>query len=108
MKLLTKEIIAKLPALGSTDGKPAATRQVIVKFFSPYSGWTWYTLEGEKREDGDYEFFGYVKGFESEYGYFTLSELESTRKGGVPLVERDMHYGAHTLQEVLDGDTAAL
>ena len=108
MKLLTAKIIKRLPKLGATDGMPAKDRKVLCKFFSPFSNWTWYTLEGESREGGDYEFFGYVRGFEKEYGYFTLSELEGARRGDLPLVERDMHYGDHTLQEVLDGDQAAL
>jgi hypothetical protein len=108
MKLLTANIRKQLPALGSTDGKPAKDRKVICKFFSAFSNWTWYTLEGEPREDGDYEFFGYVCGFEKEFGYFTLKELEEAQRGAVPLVERDLYYGDHTLQEVLDGNQAAL
>ena len=99
-KLLTEEIKRKLPKLGAMDGKNPATVPIIVKFFSPFSGWTWYVTEGEEVEGGDWEFFGLVQGFEKEFGYFRLSELE-TEKGGLQLVERDMYYGDHILSEVI-------
>lgn len=99
MKLLTAEIIKKLPKLRSMDGKDPKDVPIILKFFSPYSNWTWYITEGEQREDGDWEFFGLVRGFETELGYFCLSELD-VKKGGVPLVERDKWFGyKHTLAE---------
>jgi hypothetical protein len=101
MKLLTKEIERKLLKTGSTDGKDPKDIPIIVKFFSPYSGWTWYTVSGEKREDGDWEFFGLVRGFENELGSFCLSELD-IKKAGVPLVERDMYFGEHTLAEAME------
>jgi len=99
MKLLTAEIKKKLPKLGSQDGKDPTLVPIIVKFFSPYTGWTWYAVEGEQMEDGDWEFFGLVRGFETELGYFRLSELEQARHGSLPLVERDMYFGTHTLVE---------
>jgi len=97
--LLTKEIIKKLPKLYSQDGKDPKDVPIIAKFFSPYSNWTWYVTEGEQREDGDLEFFGLVRGQETELGYFCLSDL-NVKRGGVPLVERDMSFGyTHTLAE---------
>lgn len=101
MKLLTNEIKKKLPKLGTMDGKDPETIPIVVKFFSPYNGWKWYVIEGEEVEDGDWEFFGMVHGFEKELGYFRLSELESAVRGKLPLVERDMYYGDHKLSEVL-------
>jgi len=41
MKLLTKEIANKLPALYSQDGKGGETI-AYVKYFTPDSSWTWY------------------------------------------------------------------
>ena len=101
MKLLTKEIEAALPKLGVMDGKDPKDVPIVVKFFSPYSGWTWYATEGEKTETGDWEFFGLVRGFETELGYFCLSELD-IKKAGVPLVERDLYFDGHTLAEALE------
>src|SRR5258707_6542550 len=64
---------------------------VHVKFFTPYSNWTWYVTEGEAEED-DFRFFGYVCGMEEEWGYFVLSELESARGPlGLP-IERHLHF----------------
>jgi len=86
------------------DGKDPATVQIVAKFFSPYSNWTWFATEGERTEDGDFEFFGLVKGFESELGYFRLSELENAKRGSLPLVERDMYFGECTLAGVKGKD----
>lgn len=48
---------------------------VYAIFFFPGSGWTWFVTEGQQ-EANDFIFFGFVIGFESEWGYFALSELE--------------------------------
>ena len=93
MKLLTAEIIKKLEKapLYSTDSIPVVP--VLVKFFTPWSNWTWYAVEAQKEEDsGDWTFFGLVEGHETELGYFTLSELQSV-KGPFDLkIERDMYF----------------
>ena len=105
MLLITKEIEAKLPKLRSQDGKNPNDVPVIIKFFDPTGSWSWYVTEGEKTEDGDYEFFGYVKGFEGELGYFTLNELRHAKDGikglrGIP-IERDRHFKNVTLADVI-------
>src|SRR6185295_12936637 len=105
MKLLTKEIIERLPKLYTNDGKNPKDIKIVVKFFDPTGSWTWYATEGEQTEDGDWEFFGLVDGHEKELGYFRLSELQHAKDGvsglrGLP-IERDLHYGfGHTLAEV--------
>lgn len=89
MKLLTKEVLNKLPPLGSQED--VADPVAHVKFFTPDAGWTWYATEGSK-DGADFTFFGYVVGVESEWGYFNLSELESVRGNfGLP-VERDPYF----------------
>lgn len=95
-KLLTKELAAKLPELYSQDDK-GEEAVAVVKFFSPYTGWRWYVTEF----DGVDTFFGLVEGFETELGYFSLQELESvTVFGGVPAIERDLHWTPRTLGEL--------
>jgi len=101
MKLLTAEIIKKLPALGSQDGKDSKTVPIIIKFFHAYTNWVHYVLEGSKTPEGDWEFFGLVRGLENELGYFTLSELESVKIHGLG-IERDMYFGNHTLAEAME------
>jgi len=101
MKLLTKEIEKKLPKLYSNEEKKPEDIKVIVKFFHPFSDWTWYATEGEKQEDGDWRFFGWVDGDYPEAGYFSLKEMEGITVLGLPM-ERDKYYGYdHTLAEVM-------
>jgi hypothetical protein len=92
MKLITKAIEKNLPALYSTDGVPVSEKKVAVKFFTPWTNWTWYAFEGERQEDGDILFFGGVEGHEAELGYFSLRELESINGPFGLKIERDRHY----------------
>lgn len=95
--LLTQEIRDTLPPLYNSENNPAGTAMAVVKFFSPYSQWTWYAVEF----DGEDTFFGLVDGFEMEYGYFSYSELEAvTVFGGVPAVERDCHWSPRPVKEI--------
>lgn len=99
MKLLTKQIEQALPKLYSTENIKFQDKKVCVKFFTPWSYWTWYAIEGERQENGDVLFFGYVQGQVGEWGYFMLSELE-TIKGPVGLrIERDLHFTPKTLSQ---------
>lgn len=92
MKLMTKAIERAIPALYSTENTPTAEKKAAVKFFTPDAQWTWYAVEGEQQENGDWRFFGLVDGMEKEWGYFMLSDLQSVRGGlGLP-VERDRHF----------------
>ncbi|MBQ6256748.1 MAG: DUF2958 domain-containing protein [Clostridia bacterium] len=95
MKLLTAEIIKKLEKhpFGSQEGK-LDDAEVLVKFFGG-GACTWLVTEGEKQEDGDWEFFGKVTlGDDWEWGYFRLSELAEMKFPPFNLgVERDMYMG---------------
>ena len=92
MMLLTQAIRRAFPAWMSTDGQGDAAK-IVVKFFTPDSNWTWYATEF----DGEDTFFGLVRGHETELGYFTLSELQSARGPLRMTIERDLHFGAHTI-----------
>lgn len=88
-KLMPVDIRERMPELYSTEDVDIEDKILAVKFFSPYSNWTWYGVEF----DGEDTFFGYVEGFENEWGNFSLSELASARVNGmVPAVERDMSF----------------
>lgn len=99
MKLLTKAIERKIPALYSTEKVETLAKTIICKFFALGSGWTWYVVEGERQEDGDYLFFGLVNGFVKEWGYFTLHELKSIKWHGIPGIERDLRFDPVTVRE---------
>lgn len=102
MKLLTKKIKKELLPLGTFENTGTEDVPVKLKFFDPYGSWTWYAIEGEEQEDGDWLFFGYVDGDFPELGYFTLSQLESLKMLGRNRIERDMYYEEQTLQEIMD------
>lgn len=65
MKLLTKEIAERLPPLYSQEerGDEAIAQ---VKFFTPWTSWTWYASEYDPVER---LCFGVVVGHERELGY---------------------------------------
>lgn len=94
MELMTKEILKALPKLGATSDMEETP--IIVKYFTPIlSRWYWYVLEGEKQENGDILFFGLVEGLDHgsrEYGYFSLSELESIALPFEFKIERDLYF----------------
>jgi len=91
MKLLTKEIITKLEKRGVgknyQDDDP-----IICKFFNPVGQGTWYVMDGEKQENGDWFFFGFVEWMEKEWGSFSLNELESAKLPFGLGIERDRNY----------------
>lgn len=99
MKLLTKKILKKLPPLYATQDQNLANTKVIVKFFNPIGGQSWYASEFDPQEG---IFFGFVNlGDDSlaELGYFSLKELKNLN---LPLgfeVERDKFWNAETTLE---------
>lgn len=99
MKLLTAELRAQLPKRYSQEDTSASEQIVYAKFFFPAGNWTWFVLEGEEEGD-DFLFFGFVVGFEEEYGYFSLSELEKINVHGLT-VERDLHFTPGKFADVI-------
>ena len=103
MKLLTKQILADFKKQGYTDGKPKDQVKVIVKFFNPTGSQNWYMIE---YDETNREFFGLytsADSYEPEFGYSSLDEIEAFR-GRLGLgIERDMYFGNHTVQEIIDG-----
>lgn len=87
-RLLTEELRKALPILREQEG--SADPIVYAKFFFPASGWTWFVIEGEPNGD-DFLFYGYVIGFESEWGHFGLRELEEVEVDGFR-IERDIFF----------------
>jgi hypothetical protein len=95
MKLLTKTIKKEVPKLYS-QGEKGDEAVAYVKFFTPWSSWTWYATEFDDVDT----FFGLVDGFEKELGYFSLSELESIRGPFGLKVERDLYFNPIRLKDV--------
>ena len=115
MNLLTAELRRTLPRLYSQEREQDP--MVHLKFFTPDSSWTWYATEGSlvdrhgrAIEPGssttpddaeDFLFFGYVIGLAEEWGYFVLSELETSRGPlGLP-IERDLFFQPGPFSQVI-------
>ncbi len=111
MKLLTKELEKSLPKLGETENEENPL--VRIKFFDPFGTWYWYVIEGSRHKNGavtilenkeypdDMVFYGLIKGFENELGYFSLAELESIKTAwGASRIERDLCFEPTRLSEL--------
>ena len=97
MQLLTEELRAQLPPLYAQENKQDPI--VHAKFFTPWTGWTWFVTEGSQKED-DFIFFGYVIGLESEWGYFSLHDLESVRGPAGLRIEQDVYFTPKHASEI--------
>lgn len=95
MELLPKEIADRLPPLYSQEGRGDAAI-AHVKFFMPWTNWTWYVSEYDPVER---LCFGVVVGNEREFGYFSLAELEKIREPGGLTIERDLFWTPKALKE---------
>lgn len=99
MKLLTADLRAKIPPLYSQENLKFEDRIVHAKFFFPAGNWTWYITEGEQDGD-DFRMFGFVIGFEKEWGYVSLNELQSINVNGLT-VERDLYFDSGKFSDVI-------
>lgn len=95
MKLITKALTDKIPAIGEQDGK-GGDAVVYLKLFHPLSKWKWYVTEYDKNTG---ECFGFVDGDYPELGYFHLSELKKINICGLG-IERDTSFQPTTLKEL--------
>ena len=83
MKLLTKELLNKLPKIGGQEHVKDAI--AYVKLFTPWANWTWWITEYDA-ETG--ECFGLVEGHDRELGYFSLPELMEIKHSSGLRIER--------------------
>ena len=72
--LIPKEILNNIPNLYETQDLEDPICHI--KLFTPDANFTWYIIESSIDEDICY---GYVKGLESELGYFSLNEIQQIR-----------------------------
>jgi Holliday junction resolvasome RuvABC DNA-binding subunit len=86
--LIPQNLLNQIPDLYETERSLNPICQI--KLFTPDSNFTWYIIEISKEDKSTC--YGFVKGFESELGYFLLKELEQI-KGKLGLgVERDISF----------------
>lgn len=97
--LIPKEIRETLPDLYTSEDTTDPLCQV--KLFTPDANWTWYIIELSNEDNSTC--YGYVKGLESELGYFSLEEIENIR-GALKLpVERDLSFEPMLLSKAMEG-----
>ena len=90
MMLLTKQLEERFAKVGSQESKKDPV--IIAKFFNPQGAGTWYATEYDPVNK---TFFGYVSIFgdwNDEWGYFSLSELESYVGPWGLGIERDLFW----------------
>jgi len=94
MKLMTDELIKKMPKIGETENQedPIA----LVKFFNCTGIGTWWASEFDP-ETG--MFFGKADLGFPELGYFNLHELEGYRGRFGLGIERDLHWTPRPLSQ---------
>ena len=101
MKLFTKEILKKLPALYSQEAHENPEKEMVfyVKLFTPDSNWTWFIAEYDPEKEIAW---GYVMGLENEYGTIDIKELKEVRGPfGLP-IERDISFDPIKKKELMD------
>ena len=94
-KLLTKEILSKVPPLYSQDGK-GENAIAYAKFFNPCGIGTWYMSEYDPKQNLA---FGKAILQETELGYFSLTELEAVKLPFGLSIERDIHFRPTPLKD---------
>ena len=100
MKLFTKEILKKLPALNTQEAHENPEKEMVfyVKLFTPDSNWTWFIAEYDPEKEIAW---GYVMGLENEYGTIDIKELKEVRGPfGLP-VERDRWFDTIKEKELM-------
>ncbi|RHD55617.1 DUF2958 domain-containing protein [Collinsella intestinalis] len=94
-ELIPKELAAAVPPLYATEDEAEPIARV--KLFSCFNGWTWLVTEYDP-ESG--EAYGLVKGFEEEWGYFSIREMEEVnRSKGFNVIERDFCFEPKPVSE---------
>jgi hypothetical protein len=87
----------RLPALNETE--TLGRNQIAqARFLHPFSTWQWYVVEYDPIP---HLFFGYVKGFEGEWGYFTLDQLLEVAHASFPVVA-DTEFRPTKMAELLE------
>lgn len=116
-QLLSPKDCETLPELYSQENEGQQAR-AFVRWYCVDNGWTWYALEASAvldDEDGtkiplrnvtdwsavvDVLFFGLVHGFESELGYFALSEFQRANQTRCrPFIIRDGRFKPRLLSK---------
>ena len=64
-------------------------QEIVAKFFTPWSNWTWYLMNKQPGED---YCWGIVEGDAIEAGSFSIKELDELAGPFGMEIERDLHF----------------
>lgn len=73
--LIPKDLLENIPDLYATE--ELENPICHIKLFTPDAQWSWYIIEISKEDQSTC--YGFVKGMESEPGYFNLEEIKKVR-----------------------------
>ena len=90
MELITNE--ESYPALCATEDIKRDEKIILLRFYEESSGWEWYLCE---YDPDDKIAFGYVRGYASEWGYFSLTEMQE-----IPTIKRDYEFEPTKFKEL--------
>ena len=99
MRLMTKELEKHFLEVGSQE--EVEDPVIVAKFFNPTGAGTWYATE---YDPNDKMFFGYVSifgGWDDEWGYFSLKELQSGKSTFGTVIERDLYWTEQKIRSVI-------
>jgi hypothetical protein len=86
-----------IPELYATEHIAMEDKRALVKLYSPVINWEWYIIES----DGKDLCFGLVKGYETEFGYFSIKELAGIRTVDGYAVKQDLVFKPCNVAELL-------
>lgn len=98
MELMPSSIAATIPNLYETEDIPLAEKIVRLKLFTPWSRWTWFVVEYDPKRR---LCWGLVVGLETEWGYFSLDELEAIQGPAGLRIERDIHFRPQAVRQLI-------
>ncbi|MEA3352415.1 MAG: hypothetical protein U9Q33_01165 [Campylobacterota bacterium] len=88
MELLPKELEDTLPKLYDTEDILTDKKILHIRFIAIFSNWEWYLCEYDNNTK---RAFGYVKGHEAEWGYFSLTEFQEINDENLKII-RDENF----------------
>lgn len=99
MKLITKEIAAKMPKFRAQENRRDPI--VYVKLFCPWARATWWLTEYDKNENVAFGFAYLGDEDMAELGYIDINELSEVSGPFGMQIERDIHFSEVPLSEAL-------
>ncbi|QNN21761.1 DUF2958 domain-containing protein [Planctomycetales bacterium ZRK34] len=99
MELIPTNIEQRLPPLYATEHVKLGDKIVHVKLFTPWTNWTWFVIEYNPETR---ICWGLVEGHETEWGYFSLDEIEAVEGRGGLRIERDIHFSVSSVRRLVE------